>query len=262
MLWAQVPLEQSQQFGEWLWWIGGRPQVVEGEAWQALLPAGREAPMRVQWLWERMRLGGQQVSLYANWGLPSEKFPFAPLPFPLFAPTGVFGTGHHPTTQMCLVALEHLSLDGKWVLDVGTGTGILAIAALHKGAKVIATEISWQVARWAQRNLQGWRQSRQWAVIVSDLAASLRGTFDVVVCNISAEALFRLLPDLPRLTFQGVLIASGWTGGEWRRVERSLRRHGWKVVAWQFFNGWMCLTAKAAILHSERNRHCAAVSRR
>lgn len=143
---------------------------------------------------------------------------------------------------MCLIAMQHLPLRGKIFLDVGTGSGILAFFALAQGAKAVATEISLQVAQKAPKNLS--THSKQWwAVIVCDLASCLCGDFEVIACNISSEALQRLLIDLDRVIPKGTLIASGWRAEEWRLVRRALLSCGLKLNAWQFLNGWMCVTA-------------------
>ncbi len=242
-LYAFLPSDFGQDFRRLLSWLNPlRVQVLGGTYWHADLPSHPEAPLQVNWLWERMKGQVYGFSLYASWGIPASAFPFAPFPFNLPIETGVFGTGKHPTTQMCLLALQHLPLQGKQVIDIGTGSGILAVAALTQGAKVVATEISFPIAQQARRNLSA-QGKPFWAVVVCDLAASLKGTFDVAVCNISSEALTRLLPDLNRILPCGKLVASGWMASEWRTVRRLLWSCGFKLASWQFLNGWMGIVA-------------------
>lgn len=145
---------------------------------------------------------------------------------------------------MCLVALQNLQLQGKRLLDVGTGSGILAAFALNRGAQVVATDISFRAAKQAAENLSIQKKG-PWAVIVCDLAECLRGNFDVVVCNISKEAIERLLRSLGKIMPEGVLVASGWMAGEFRGVQKVLRSCGLKMTSWQFFNGWVGITAKS-----------------
>jgi ribosomal protein L11 methylase PrmA len=241
---AFLPSGMGAHFRRLLSWLRARHiQVLDGNYWRASLPFHPQAPLQVNWLWEKLREEVHDFSLYASWGISVPAFPFAPFPFNLHIETGVFGTGRHPTTQMCLVALQQLPIQGKRVLDVGTGSGILAVAALAQGAQVVATEISFRVAIQAHKNLSTYGKT-SWAIIVCDLAACLKGTFDVVVCNISSEALFRLLPDLNQILPHGILVASGWTASEWRGVQKSLKSHNLKLTSWQFLNGWMSITAR------------------
>jgi ribosomal protein L11 methylase PrmA len=238
-LWASLPSELHPPFYQYLAWLQARSvRVFDEKYWHALLPYRLEAPLQVHWLWERLRGQSTDVAVYASWGIQAQALPFAPLPFSLQVDVGIFGTGRHPTTQMCLVALQSLQLQGKWLLDIGTGSGILAAVGLIQGAKVVATEISFRVAQQAFRNLNSVKKAG-WAVIVCDLASCLSKTFDVVVCNISAEALMRLLPDLSRIMPKGFLVASGWMASEWRSLHRALRFFGLKLTSWQFLNGWM-----------------------
>jgi len=238
-LWASLPSEFDSLFRQSLGWLYARNiQIFDGRYWHALLPHRPETPLQVHWLWERLRGQSMDVAVYASWGIQTQAFPFAPLPFSLQVDVGVFGTGRHPTTQMCLIALQSLQLQGKWLLDIGTGSGILAAVGLTQGAKVVATEISFRAAQQAFRNLNSVKKT-DWAVIICDLASCLRKTFDVVACNISAEALMRLLPDLSRIMPKGFLVASGWMASEWRSLRRALRSFGLKLTSWQFLNGWM-----------------------
>lgn len=241
---AFLSQELENCFKQLLSWLRARQiQILDGTYWCADLPSRSETPLQVNWLWEKLREQVYDFSLYAACGIPTPTFPFAPFPFNLHIETGIFGTGKHPTTQMCLIALQHLSLTGKQVLDIGTGSGILAAAALTQGAQVVATEISFHAAKQAHKNLSNYNK-HSWAVIVCDLAASLTGAFDVVVCNISSEALFRLLPNLDRILPCGKLVASGWMASEWRLVLKSLRSHSLKLTSWQFLNGWMSIIAE------------------
>lgn len=128
-------------------------------------------------------------------------------------PGMAFGTGCHATTRLCLEALaavfDHAPIP-KTVLDVGTGSGILAMAAAGLGAaEVLATDIDAAACEIARRNIDLNRLSSRIAVRCQILE-KVAGRFDVIVANILAEELVRLAPHFLRLlSNQGRLILSG-----------------------------------------------------
>jgi|ERR1035438_1947505 ribosomal protein L11 methyltransferase len=145
-----------------------------------------------------------------------------------------FGTGVHETTQLCLEALEDYLTPGTSVLDVGTGSGILAEAARLLGAgRVYACDTDAVAVEIAG----GWEAPPLRFVGSADAVAS--GTMDVVLANISAEAIVRLGPDLLRVRRAGgVLLASGMESGEvaWVQAKmpeaREVRHKGdWALMA-------------------------------
>ena len=124
-----------------------------------------------------------------------------------------FGTGYHPTTYSCLEALEELVKPGHLVLDVGTGSGILAIAAARLGAAhITAVDIDGHAVRAARKNFRRTGISN----LVSAESGSIPGavtrgrTYDVAVANISARGIRMVAPAIPDLLAPGgVFIASG-----------------------------------------------------
>lgn len=245
-LWLTCPADVMPPMLARLQWLGVRrlQRYLYGPLCRvsALLPDTTDTPLRVHWLWEQGRQQGLTVYLYAG---NDTDLPFA-LPFlpPLRTERGVFGSIRHPTTQLCLALLQAVGLDAKRVLDIGTGTGVLAVAALAGGARqVIATDIASTAARLAAFNLARY-PSERWAVVVCDLASALRGCFDLVCCNISADALPPLLSHLQHDLACDALIVSGFTAPEWRSVRRWLRSRGWCVDQWRFLNGWLAAFAR------------------
>jgi ribosomal protein L11 methyltransferase len=125
-------------------------------------------------------------------------------------PGMAFGTGTHPTTSLCLAALsELLSVrHGAAVLDVGTGSGLLAIAAAKLGAGRVAGNDNDPVAVAVARE----NAARNGAAVelTTDPVPALRGPFDVVVANILANTLVELAPQLAaQLAPGGVVLLSG-----------------------------------------------------
>ena len=123
-------------------------------------------------------------------------------------PGMAFGTGLHPTTQQCLEALSTLPLEGKSVLDVGTGSGILAIAAAKRGASpVVAVDTDALAVDAARENAM--RNGVAIPVGVGS-AEDVPGRFDVVIANIVSPVLQAIATHLAaRLSGGGTLLVAG-----------------------------------------------------
>ena len=123
-------------------------------------------------------------------------------------PGMAFGTGTHATTRLCLEALEAVMQPGCDVLDVGTGSGILAIAAAKLGARrVLGTDIDADAIAVARQNCA---QNQVSVDLVTTPLAAIPGTFSIVLANILAEDLVSMAADLAaRVRTSGALILSG-----------------------------------------------------
>jgi len=116
------------------------------------------------------------------------------------------GTGQHPCTRLCLEAMERIIRPGDRVLDVGTGSGILSIAARMLGAAtVVACDIDPDAAREA-------------AFFIGSVDAVRSGAFDVVVANISEIVMGELKPELERVAPRRILSGFQDDRGEWTCV--------------------------------------------
>ncbi len=140
-------------------------------------------------------------------------------------PGMAFGTGQHPSTRMCLEAIEDLMLHGRhakaWhVLDVGTGTGILGIAAAKIGAaKVLCADIDKKAVEIARENVAINQVSDRVAVVNRDVA-TIRDSFNLIVANLTAKILIKLRTHLLSLAEDGGwLILSGILEQHRRDVE-------------------------------------------
>lgn len=143
----------------------------------------------------------------------------------------IFGTGSHPTTRMCLEAVEDLAPGAEKVLDLGCGSGILAIAALLLGAKsALGCDIDEAAPRIAGENAALNGVEDRLTVLAGDatadegLRAAIGGEYDVVFLNIVADVILRLLPDIPRwLRRGGALVVSGVIEGREGEVADALK---------------------------------------
>ncbi|MBX5489995.1 MAG: 50S ribosomal protein L11 methyltransferase [Chloroflexi bacterium] len=127
-------------------------------------------------------------------------------------PGMAFGTGVHPTTRLCLLLLERWLAPGSAVLDLGTGSGILAIAAAKLGAaRVVARDIDTTAVRVAAENVARNAVSDRVAVAQGDLASvPCAERFALALANINLRVLREVLPDLAeRLAPGGAAILSG-----------------------------------------------------
>lgn len=125
-------------------------------------------------------------------------------------PGSAFGTGHHETTRMALAALERLPLAGRSVLDVGSGSGLLAIAADRLGAEsALGVDVDAATLPVARANAAR-NSSRARFSLGSVGAAGLPERFDVIVANLYAELHAELLPEYARrLVPGGVALLTG-----------------------------------------------------
>ena len=150
----------------------------------------------------------------------------------------IFGTGSHPTTRMCLEAIEDLAPRAKKVLDLGCGSGILAIAALLLGAgSALGCDIDEAAPRIAGENAALNGVEDRLTVLAGDatadeaLRAAIGGGYDIVFLNIVADVILRLLPDIRRwLRPGGTLIVSGVIDGREGEVAAALRDKGYSFV--------------------------------
>jgi len=158
-------------------------------------------------------------------------------------PGMAFGTGLHPTTQQCLEALSTLPLAGKSVLDVGTGSGILAIAAAKRGASpVVAVDTDRLAVDAARENAV----RNGVAIPVGEgSAADVPGRFDVVVANIVSPVLQRIAPDLAaRLSGGGTLLVAGISAPAERATREALGSARLEVLDRTARDDWVALALR------------------
>ena len=152
--------------------------------------------------------------------------PVGPDQFTIFIEPGMaFGTGTHETTRLCLQAIQN-HYEGRSFLDVGTGTGILAIAAakLHPQFKVIACDTDPMALEIARENADANGVSKSVEFFVGTVDESTASA-DMVCANLTADVILPLLPTLIRLTC-GRLVLSGILDTQSESIETRLRELG------------------------------------
>ena len=165
-----------------------------------------------------------------------------------------FGTGAHPSTQMVMEAMEQQVQPGMSCLDLGSGSGILSIAALRLGAKsAIGVDIDPKAEDIARENAQynGFAAPEFTALtgnvtedkeLMDRLAA---GTYDLVLVNIVADVIIGLAPVLPHfLEEHSTVICSGILDTRLSDVTAALEQAGLVVTSQRSREDWRCVTAK------------------
>lgn len=158
-------------------------------------------------------------------------------------PGMAFGTGTHHTTNMCMARLEKVLPANAEVFDVGTGSGILAIAAALLGAKSVkAVDIDAVAVRVARENIADNGLEDKIEVKEGDLLRGTEGQADVIIANIIADIIIMLLKDIPgKLKDDGIFLASGIISDRRADVEAAAAEVGMKVDHVDEKGGWVVM---------------------
>lgn len=156
-----------------------------------------------------------------------------------------FGTGTHETTRLCLTALERYMNAGARVLDVGCGSGILAVASLLLGAgHAVGVDIDELAVKTAKENAALNQVEDRFEAICGDLTKKVSGKYDVVFANIVADAVILLSKDIAGFLKDGaVYIMSGIIDTRVQEVIQALEGR-FEIMEKLAENGWYCLVAK------------------
>ncbi len=179
----------------------------------------------------------EQIIVLPEWEKP-EKFPH-PIKTRI-RPAMAFGTGTHETTQLCLEMLEKSIQANDRVLDVGTGSGILGITALHLGAaQVDAIENDPLAEENIQDNLKLNEINRGFQLQISD-EPSLAAPYDLMVVNIIKAKLFPVLPEyFHSVRVGGRVIVSGLLSTEEQELKDLLKESPWSIISTHTKKEWI-----------------------
>ncbi len=160
-------------------------------------------------------------------------------------PRAAFGSGTHESTRLVLMAIEELDCRHLKVLDIGTGSGVLAIAADRLGAAPVVALDTDPLAAWEARTTarrQSWRCRP--LVVAGGIDCLAVAGFDLVFCNMIVAEFSPLLAGIRRLlSSNGVVIFSGILESEKGPVEELLNESGMVAVADRELNGWISVHA-------------------
>jgi ribosomal protein L11 methyltransferase len=194
---------------------------------------------------------GQRVVLKPTW----EEFASQPGDVIIELDPGMaFGTGLHPSTRLCVAALEEVVQPGDAVLDLGTGSGVLALVAAKLGAgQILATDIDTLAVRVAHENAQlnGVVVDDNFQIQHGSVPANQAGRFQVIVANILAEVLVSLFesaygdpPLTEPLADAGYLILSGILNERAQMVIDAAARQGLHLVDRKTEGDWVALVVR------------------
>lgn len=156
-----------------------------------------------------------------------------------------FGSGEHATTRLCLEALGRYVAAGCAVIDVGTGSGVLAIAAARLGARrVVATDSDPIAVRVARANAAANGVAARVRVRCTWGLGGVRLRADLIVANLTAPAVAALAPSAARrLVPRGRLVVTGFTAASVPGVAQALRAAGLRVTAVARRRNWRAIHA-------------------
>lgn len=161
-------------------------------------------------------------------------------------PGMAFGTGTHPTTRLCIQLMEAYFRPGDTFLDIGTGSGILMLAAARLGATCMTgVDKDPDAVAIARENLEQNRiDPDTYTVSAGNLTSRVSGRFDFVAANILTEVILPLIADIPGLlTEKGVFVCSGIIGDKRQWVAEEMARKGVKIYEVRSEEDWIAFAA-------------------
>lgn len=158
-------------------------------------------------------------------------------------PGMAFGTGTHHTTAMCMQILEEIVQPSSVVFDVGTGSGILAMAATLLGTQEVkAVDIDLTAVKVAKENIALNHLEDKIQVAQGDLLVGTEGKADIIIANIIADIIIMVMPDIPsKLKEGGLFLTSGIIAERKDDVLNAAKKQGLVLKSCKERGGWVAL---------------------
>jgi ribosomal protein L11 methyltransferase len=160
----------------------------------------------------------------------------------MITPKMSFGTGHHATTYLMIEAMKNIDFKNKMVLDLGTGTGILAILSEKLGAKkIIAVDNDPWCIENSNENILA-NNCTKIIVEERETIPLMKHGFDVILANINRNIILDQVPFFKQqLTPKGVLLISGLLAEDFDEIEKRSLNYSLHIVSRSLRNNWICL---------------------
>jgi ribosomal protein L11 methyltransferase len=162
-------------------------------------------------------------------------------------PGMAFGTGTHPTTCMCITMIEKYLKRNDTFLDIGTGSGILMIAAAKLGAvKVCGTDNDSVAVDTAYQNLiQNRISESSFKLLAADLFDQITEQFDLVAANLTTKMILILLENVKKVLVQGgTFVCSGILGTDKDSVLKKIKNMGFEVIEMLTKEEWISIACR------------------
>lgn len=161
-------------------------------------------------------------------------------------PGAAFGTGTHDTTKLCLTELDRIIAGGETLLDIGCGSGILAISSVILGVKeAVGVDIDAMAVRVADENAAINHVEDKINFLCGDLTEKISGKYDIICANIVADIIIKLCDNVTDyMADDGVFICSGIVDIRENDVLAAIEKAGLKVINRNISGGWVALTVK------------------
>lgn len=184
------------------------------------------------------------LTIVPQWETYSKRFEDERLVY--LDPGLAFGTGTHPTTQLCIQALETTVYPKASVFDVGTGSGVLSIASALYGAGTIkAYDLDEVAVTSARDNIKLNQLEKEISVEANNLLTDVTDKADIIIANILADIILPFIPDAyHHLNEDGLFITSGIILKQKEKVVQELESNGFEILQINQMKDWIAIIAK------------------